>query len=126
MLLFTPTTLAKSRRPLLQRPIERMEWRPTSVQNRLFSGVFSATQPRKGKGVIEVYGAGDGNRTTSERWENLQPNGRDVLKVDATSPLDQARTRLRLRVKLLHRVLHKTRPFSPASQSIPRVCTVRD
>ena len=37
--------------------------RPTSVQNKLFHGVFSATQPRKGNRVIKSYGAGDGNRT---------------------------------------------------------------
>jgi hypothetical protein len=48
------------------------EWqRPSSVQNRSLSRVFSATQPRKGNRVIETYGAGDGNRTQARNLESF-------------------------------------------------------
>jgi hypothetical protein len=42
------------------------EQRPTSVQNRPFSRVFSATRPRKSNRVIETYGAGDGDRIVEQ------------------------------------------------------------
>ncbi len=49
--------------PLIEISVQLDSQRPTGVQNRQLSSVFSATQPRKGNGVIEIYGAGDGNRT---------------------------------------------------------------
>src|SRR5262249_20857684 len=69
------------RRAVTQRPIGEQQ-RPSGVQNRPFSGGTSATQPPKGNRVIEVYGAGDGNRT------HVRSLGSTVL----ASPLSTHRT----------------------------------
>src|SRR5437016_368572 len=55
-----------------------MAWRPSGVQNRPFLGVFSATQPHKGNGIIETYGAGDGNRTHVRSLGSLQFNSKNA------------------------------------------------
>jgi hypothetical protein len=50
-----------------QRPIDGGDGHLASKPT--ISRIFSATQPHKGKRIIETYGAGDGNRTHVRRSE---------------------------------------------------------